>query len=100
MHQLQYLHHTGSVAVIRGLSSCGSQAYLVALWHVESSRTRDRTHVLCTGRWIPTQWTTREIPIYLFVLCCFLLSLLSLFFFEGLLSRKLGFLEDKLTALS
>ena len=40
---------TGSV-VIHGFGSCGSEAHLVALWRVESSRTRDGTHVLYTGR--------------------------------------------------
>ena len=34
---------------------------LVALWRVESSRTRDRTRVTCTGRWILNHWTTREV---------------------------------------
>ena len=34
---------------------------LVALWHVESSQTRDRTHAPCTGRQIPNHWTTREV---------------------------------------
>ena len=54
-----------SVTAMRGLSSCGSKALehasfsscvtggLVAPWHVESSQTRDRTHVPCIGRWIP-----------------------------------------------
>ena len=35
---------------------------LVALRHVGSSRTRDRTCVHCTGSWIPNHWTTREAP--------------------------------------
>ena len=34
---------------------------LVALWHVESSRTRDQSCVPCTGRQILNHWTTREI---------------------------------------
>ena len=33
---------------------------LVAPWHVESSRTRDWTLVLCIGRWILNHWSTRE----------------------------------------
>ena len=33
---------------------------LVALQHVGSSQTRDRTHVPCTGRQIPSQGHTRE----------------------------------------
>ena len=32
----------------------------VALWHVGSSRTRDRTHAPCMGRQILNLWTTRE----------------------------------------
>ena len=35
---------------------------LVALGHVGSSRTRDRTCVPCIGRRILNQWTTREVP--------------------------------------
>ena len=35
---------------------------LIALHHVGSSRTRDRTHVPCIGRWILNHWTTREAP--------------------------------------
>ena len=35
---------------------------LVALWHVGSSRTRDRTCVPCIGRQILNHWTTREVP--------------------------------------
>ena len=27
---------------------------------MESSQTRDRTHVPCTARWIPNHWTTRD----------------------------------------
>ena len=41
------------------LSSCGARA-LVAQQHVESSRTRDRTRVPCTGSQILNHWTTRE----------------------------------------
>ena len=33
---------------------------LVAPWHVESSQTRDRTHVPCIGRRIPNHWTIGE----------------------------------------
>ena len=36
---------------------------LVAPWHVESSWTSDRTHVLCIGRWILIHCTTREVLI-------------------------------------
>ena len=34
---------------------------LVALWHVESSRTRGRTSVPCIGRQILTHCATREV---------------------------------------
>ena len=34
---------------------------LVAPWHMESSQSRGRAHVLCTGRWILNHWTTREV---------------------------------------
>ena len=36
---------------------------LVALRHVESSRTRDRTCVPCTGKRILNHWTTREVLV-------------------------------------
>ena len=35
---------------------------LVALHHVRSSWTRDRTCVPCNGRQIPNHWTIREVP--------------------------------------
>ena len=34
---------------------------LVAQWHVESSQTRDLTHVSYIGRWIPICCVTREV---------------------------------------
>ena len=34
---------------------------LIALQHVESSLTRDQTHVPCIGRWILNYWATREV---------------------------------------
>ena len=34
---------------------------LVALQHVESSRTRNLTHEPCTGRQIPNHWVNREV---------------------------------------
>ena len=60
-----------SVVIAHGLSSCGSQASraqaqqlwcmgLVALQHVGSSRTRDRTRVPCIGRRILNHCATRE----------------------------------------
>ena len=43
---------------------------LVALWYVESSRTRDWTHVSCIGRQILYPWATREAQFNSFVLIC------------------------------
>jgi len=49
-----------------GFSSCSAWAPLctglVALRHVGSSQTRDRTHVPCIGRCILNPWTTLEVP--------------------------------------
>ena len=45
-HRLLWLWHMG----------------LVALRHVGSPQTRDRTHFPCVGRWILNHWTTREVP--------------------------------------
>ena len=39
---------------------------LVAPWRVESSQTRDRTHISCVGRWILNHWSTREVHNILF----------------------------------
>ena len=41
---------------------------LVAQQHVESSWTRDRTHVAWVGRWILTYCTTREVPKYFLII--------------------------------
>jgi len=38
---------------------------LVAPRHGGSSQTRDRTHVLCIGRWILNHWITREVLRFL-----------------------------------
>ena len=38
---------------------------VVALQHVESSWSRDRTLVPWIGRWIPNHWATREV-LFLF----------------------------------
>ena len=35
---------------------------LVALWHVESSWTRDGIHVHCIGRWVLIHCATGEVP--------------------------------------
>ena len=53
----QYLWLTGSRAQSQSLWRMG----LVAPWHVESSRTRARTHVPCIGRWILNHCVTREV---------------------------------------
>ena len=61
----------------RGFSCCGARALgtwiqylwsigLVALQHGGYSRTRDRTHVPCTGRQTLNFWTTREVLMLLF----------------------------------
>ena len=34
---------------------------LVAPQHVESPQTRDQTHVLCIGRWIPIHCATKKV---------------------------------------
>ena len=48
VHGLQHLWHMDSAAP----------------WYVESSQSRDWTHVPCTGRWILNHWTSREVPEY------------------------------------
>ena len=40
---------------------------LVALWHVGSSQTKDRTCVLCIDSCILNHWTTREVPTCLLI---------------------------------
>jgi len=47
---------SGARALENRLSSCGTWV----LWYVESSRTRDRTRVSNTGKWILYHWATRE----------------------------------------
>ena len=44
-----------------GFSSCSTG--LAVLQHVESSWTRNQTHVPCIGRWILISCTTREVPL-------------------------------------
>ena len=68
-----------SVVVALGLSNWGSPEALehrldhlwclglVALWHVESSQTRDWTHVPCICRWILYHWATQEAPLLIFL---------------------------------
>jgi len=55
------------------LSNCGLQS-LVAPQHVESSWTRDQTHVLCIGRRILNHWITREVQKLCFLSLCFHIS--------------------------
>ena len=78
VHGSQELRLTGSAAVTRGhgaFISCGSQAPclqlvgLAAPRHMESSGTRDWTHVPCTGRRTPTHCATREVPQWHFFSC-------------------------------
>ena len=56
----QALGTQASVVATHRLSSCGTWAF-VAPRHMESSGTRDRTHVPCIGRRILTHCTTREV---------------------------------------
>ena len=49
-----------SIVTARGLSICGPRA-LVSLWHVESSQTRDQTHVPWIGRQILNHWIIMEV---------------------------------------
>ena len=62
---------TGSSLQSAGFSYCGAWALglqtsvvvapgLIAPWHVESSQSRDQTHVLCIGRQILIHSATRE----------------------------------------
>ena len=74
MPKLQWLWYTG----------------LLAMWHVESSWTRDRTHVPCIGRWLLNHWTTWEV-LYIILTCSFVN--LNFFFFVYLRSSGLCFLK-------
>ena len=68
---------------MRGLliavASLAADHRFLALQHVESSCTRDRTHVPCTGRQILNHWITRQVPGTSFCmdLSSFLLSILQ-----------------------
>lgn len=72
-YSTQALGERSSVVAAHRLSSCGSQAleyglsrcgaWLNYLQHMESSRTRNHTHIPpCTGRQILTHCTTKEVP--------------------------------------
>ena len=77
----QALGARGSVVVAHGLSSCGLHApelRLLSFWYmglaiplpVDTSQTRDQTHILCIGRWILIHYTTREVLSFLSVVVC------------------------------
>ena len=51
----------GTCSRCMGFRSCDTWTF-ICLRHVESSWTRNRTHVLCTSRWIPSHCATREVP--------------------------------------
>ena len=55
-------HSCGSRSLEDGISSGGAWV-LVALRLVESSRTKDQTHVPCIGRRILNHWITREVQV-------------------------------------
>ena len=57
-HRLQYMWLTG----------------FVALQHVGSSWTRDRTCDCCIGRWILYHWATREAPLPVFLIIAILVG--------------------------
>ena len=63
-HELQYLQHMGLVVEVQG--PC---VWALLLWHsglvalqcMESSQTRDQTHVPCIGKRIPIHYTTKKV---------------------------------------
>ena len=66
----QGLYSTGSVVVVLGLPVAMASLVdrgFVALWHMRSSQTMDRTCVPCIGRQILNHWTTREAPVLCFI---------------------------------
>ena len=67
------LQSTGSGA--HGLQQCTPSVVMVhgpaAPLHVESSQTRDRTHVPYIGRQTPNHWTTREVLWFSFIALLF-----------------------------
>ena len=54
------LWHRDSLVVVRGYSSCGTQAKLFR--GIEISVPWPRTCILCIARWILIHWTTRGVP--------------------------------------
>ena len=81
LRQLLLLWSMGSRRM--GFSSCGTWAQqlwhtgLVAPMHVESSQTRDGTHVPCIGRQILNHCATREVPKQILEYTFFFLPLFS-----------------------
>ena len=64
------LQHSGLVAVAPSSRAQTQQLWhtgLAALQHVESSLTRDRTHVPCIVRQILIHYTTKEVQQYAFI---------------------------------
>jgi len=59
------LQCSDSLVVVHGLSSCGTQAYLLHGCGNLSSLTRNWTHNPCITRCILNHWTTKEVPILL-----------------------------------
>ena len=60
-----------SLVAVSGFSHLGMQASVVvahSLQYEESSQTRDRTHIPCTGRGILNHCTTSEVPRPLFII--------------------------------
>ena len=74
--------HAGLIIMACGLSRFCSQALerrfrswstgLDALRHVESSQTKDWTHVSCIGRQMLYHWATREAWVHVFDIFCLL----------------------------
>ena len=58
---------------------------LVALQHVGSSQTRDRTCVLCIGGWILIHCTTREVPDFAWFFFFFLIFIGASLLYNGVL---------------
>ena len=99
--ELLYLQCAGfSLRWLLLLLSMGSRAWaqqswrtgLVALRHVGSSRTRDRTRIPCIGKWFLNHWTTRN------VLSCFYKPVFLISYLIWLLHWPLS-LTDRLTLL-
>ena len=69
---------------------------LAALWHMESFRTKEWTHVPCVSRQILTHCTTRQVPVCVFILsyisCFYILQInpLSVALFANIFSHSVG----------